>query len=662
MKSIMETQIAGLQALSQQGTHQQVYDQVTAFLQSNPTHRDALLLQATALRHLKCTDESLTTLDILLQAHPQFSLAHQERGLCFVALKEADAAIAAFLKAVHINPALPMSWRMLEGVYKLIGDETNATLAAAHSATLAALPPPIVQATALFSDGEIKPAETLIRAFLLQHGDHPEAMRLLAKIALVYDALDDAEALLFGVVQLAPDHHAARQDYTDVLIKRQKYGAAFTQVSQLRAADSENLGVMSQEATALCGLGRHQEAIALYQAMIAQVPEDADVHLWQGHALKTIGQFEAAIEAYHAAIACRGDFGDAWWSLANLKTYQFTPEDICAMQKAEASAVVSETDRVHICFALGKAHEDARDYASAWQAYAQGNSMQRAASKYRPEILETNTRLQRAMCTQDFFQQRQGWGNSAPDPIFILGLPRAGSTLLEQILASHSQVEGTQELIDIQRMSIALQGRDPDLDNPRYPASLLDLSAEQVQAMGTRYLADTRMYRTGKSFFIDKMPNNFRHIGLIHLILPNAKIIDARREPMACCFSNFKQLFAQGQEFTYSLEDIGRYYRTYVELMEHWDAVLPGRVLRVQHEDVLEDLEGQVRRLLEYCSLPFEQSCVDFHTNRRSVRTPSAQQVRQPIYKSGMEQWTHFAEWLTPLETALGDTLSRYKA
>jgi hypothetical protein len=275
--------------------------------------------------------------------------------------------------------------------------------------------------------------------------------------------------------------------------------------------------------------------------------------------------------------------------------------------------------------------------------------------------METNTRKQIEICTRDFFRDRSGWGVASPDPIFILGLPRSGSTLLEQILASHSQVEGTQELVDVQRIVLELQGREPDLDNPRYPATLMDMKAGDFARLGERYMTDTRVYRTQKPFFIDKMPNNFRHIGLIHLMLPNARIIDARREPMACCFSNLKQLFANGQEFTYSVDDIARYYRTYLELMRHWDEVLPGRVLRVHHEDVVADLESSVRRMLDYCGLAFEPACIEFHKTRRSVRTPSSEQVRQPIFRDGLDQWKKYEPWLDPLQEALGDALVRYR-
>ncbi|MDB6102838.1 MAG: sulfotransferase, partial [Gammaproteobacteria bacterium] len=310
---------------------------------------------------------------------------------------------------------------------------------------------------------------------------------------------------------------------------------------------------------------------------------------------------------------------------------------------------------------LGKALEDRQQYEKSFQYYARGNSLKRAESHYRPEVLELNTRLQIEVCTPALFARNEDCGVRASDPIFVVGLPRSGSTLIEQILASHSGVEGTQELADVPRIVVDLKGRDSDLDNPRYPAVLAGMTAEDFRRLGEKYLTDTRIYRTGKARFIDKMPNNFRHIGLIHLMLPNAKIIDARREPMACCFGNLKQLFAQGQEFCYSVEDIARYYRTYLELMRHWDTALPGRVLRVQHEDVVDDLEGTVRRLLDYCELQFEPACIEFHKTERSVRTASSEQVRQPIYREGLDQWRHYEPWLQPLRESLGDALTRYR-
>ncbi len=432
------------------------------------------------------------------------------------------------------------------------------------------------------------------------------------------------------------------------------------QLELLLQADPTHAGYRSLAATAAVGLGDNETAIALYRGLLAETPTSPDLNLWLGHALKTVGRVPEAIAAYRAAAAARPGFGDAWWSLANLKTYRFTDTELATMTAAASAPVTTPDDHVHLCFALGKAWEDRDDAAAAWPFYARGNALRAAATGYRPEAIEANTRAQKATCTPAFFAARAGWGDPRRDPIFIVGLPRSGSTLIEQILASHSQVEGTQELADIQRLALGLSARDAS--GPRYPAALAALTADEAARLGASYLADTRSYRSDRPFFIDKMPNNFRHIGLIRLILPNARIIDARREPMACCFSNLKQLFAHGQEFTYSVDAIARYYRTYLELMAHWDAALPGHILRVHHEDVVTDLEGSVRRLLAYCDLPFEPACIDFHRNSRSVRTPSSEQVRQPIFRDGLDQWRKFAPYLDDLRAALGDACVDYRS
>jgi tetratricopeptide (TPR) repeat protein len=657
-----EQSVLWLRQLQKEGRHAQALEEAQARLKDLPENRDLLLVAAASLRHLARIDDALTVLGRLEALHPRFSQMHQERGLCHVARKDAPRAIDALLRAVNINPALPMSWRMLEGVYRLAGDAPNAGTAAQHVATLRGLPPEIVTATSLYSDGDLAPAEQIVRAFLLKHGNHPEAMRLLAKIGMAHGVLDDAELLLEAALALAPDHRAARHDHAQVLLQRHKYSQARDQADHLLQRDPVNRDYLSVRATAAVGLGDHEQAIACFRAMLAAAPGDPDAHLWLGHALKTIDRLPDAIESYRAAAVLRHDFGDAYWSLANLKIYRFTDAEIEQMRLAESAPATSLEDRIHLCFALGKSLEDRGEIAQSWQCYERGNALKRSASRYRPDSIEANTSRQVAVCTREFFAQRSGWGDPRPDPIFIIGLPRAGSTLLEQILASHSQVEGTQELADIQRIVVDLMGRDSDTDNPRYPSVLADMTAKDFRRLGEKYLAETHVYRTDKPFFIDKMPNNFRHVGLIHLMLPNARIIDARREPMACCFSNLKQLFANGQEFTYSVDDIARYYRTYVELMQHWDAVLPGRVLRVQHEDVVADLDGSVRRILDHCGLAFEPACVEFHKTRRSVRTPSSEQVRQPIFRDSLDQWTKFEPWLEPLKQALGDARLGYRA
>jgi tetratricopeptide (TPR) repeat protein len=655
-----ELEIRRLKDLHGDGRHEEALTGVQRLLEASPDRRELLLLAASCQRHLMRLDEALVLLDRLERVSPRFSLLHQERGLCHVARKDARRAIESLLKAVTINPALPMSWRMLEGVYRLSGDAANAATAADHVATLKHLPAEVVTATALFEDGDLDQAEPIIRAFLIRNGNHPDAMRLLARIGMAREVFHDAETLLEGVLALAPDYDAARFNYAQVLVLRHKYGPARQQIERLMSRDGGSQEYRRLAATVAVGLGEHEKAIAIYRALLKETPQSPDVNLWLGHALKTVGRLEQAVAAYRAAAAARPDFGDAYWSLANLKTYRFLDDEIARMRAGEQAPATAMPDRYHLCFALGKALEDRGEYAQSWTSYERGNAFKREESQYRAEVIEGNTRRQIDVCTPAFFAGRTGWGSGSRAPIFIVGLPRSGSTLLEQILASHSQVEGTHELADIQDIVTDLQGRD--FDPPRYPGVLAEMQPEEFLRLGERYLAATEAYRTGRAHFIDKMPNNFRHIGLIHLMLPNAKIIDARREPMACCFSNLKQLFASGQEFTYSVDDIARYYRTYLELMEHWDAALPDRVLRVHHEDVVANLETSVRRILDYCGLPFEQACIDFHETKRSVRTPSSEQVRQPIYRDGLDQWRNYEAWLGPLQDALGDALTRYRA
>lgn len=665
--SPLEAKISRLRELQAKDDHNGAAAGATRLLAAHPDNRELLLITAHSLRMTQQTGAALATLERLAQHHPRFSQLYLERGLCHVARRDAPAAIADLRVAVAVNPALAMGWRMLDGLYRMMGDTTSAGVAAKHCTHLAGLPPPIVHAKVLFYDGDIDSAETQIRRFLLDFGDHPEAMRLLAQIGQVRNVLDDAETLYAAVLALVPEHHEARHEYVQVLIARHKFPQARTELEPLLKLDPANHANRIQAATIQVGLGDFESVIPAYREMLSETIGDApqarmhraDLNLWLGHALKTEGRTDEAIEAYMAATADRPDFGDAWWSLANLKTYRFSPASIAVMRERLDDPATAEVDRIHIAFALGKALEDAGDYAGSWAAYTQGNTMHRASNGFIPEVFETNTSEQRRVCTKAFFEERAGWGLDDPAPIFVLGLPRSGSTLIEQILASHSMVEGTQELPDIQRIVHELQGREINFDKPRYPGVLPELDAAAIHRFGEQYIADTRPNRIlGRPHFIDKMPNNFRHIGLIHLILPGARIIDARRDAMSCCFSNFKQLFAQGQEFTYGIEDIARYYRTYVELMDHWDTVLPGRVLRVQHEDVVNDLEGSVRRILDYCGLPFEQACVEFHKTKRSVRTPSSEQVRQPIFRDGLDQWKNFEPYLGPLRAFLGPELA----
>jgi tetratricopeptide (TPR) repeat protein len=654
-----EFEVQRIRELTKRQRHAEALAAAEALTVAASENCDVLYLIAVNQRCLRRFSEALATLERLEQQHPQFSRLYQERGHCCVAMRDAPRAIDAFRCGVNINPALTASWSMLERLYRMTADAKNAALAAEQVATLRNLPPEVVQAGSLFSDGELTLAENIVRAYLLRVDNHIEAMRLLARIGIERGVFEDAEMLLEAVLKLAPDYRAARHDYVRALVERHKYLRAREELETLLKIEPGNVQYLALYAAAYVGLGEQEKAISIYRQHLARAPEAADLHLSLAHLLKTVGRRQESIHAYRAATAARADFGDAYWSLANLKTYRFTDDEIARMRAAESAPGTPRVDRYHLCFALGKALEDRGEYAESWRHYKQGNMLKRSESRYRPEIIETNTRRQIEVCTREFFAARAAVGAASADPIFILGLPRSGSTLLEQILASHSRVEGTQELAEIPRIVLDLQGRDPDLDNRSYPGVLSQLEPEDFLRLGEKYIGETRLYRTDRSYFIDKMPNNFRHVGLIHLLLPNAKIIDARREPMACCFSNFKQLFASGQEFTYGIEDIARYYRTYLDLMQHWDDVLPGRVLRVWHEDVVEDLEGNVRRILEFCGLEFEPACVEFHKTERSVRTASSEQVRQPIFREGLDQWRNYEPWLDPLKDALGDALAR---
>jgi tetratricopeptide (TPR) repeat protein len=651
--SPIEAEVLRIRALMQASRHREALEAAQTLITHVPENRDVLYMVAVSQRYLGDTGAALATLARLEALHPTYSRLFQERGHCHVARRAPAAALEAYLHAVNLNPALPASWEALRVLFRACGQMADAENAAGHVAKLKTLAPAVITATSLFSDGEIYAAEEVIRRHLKANPTDVEAMRLLARIGMKLDSLDDAEFLLESVLAFAPSYQPARYDYVRVLLQRHRNAMALSEAKILLQADPENRDYRAAYAAACVGLAEYEEAIRTYRELLRDAPHVPDLHLSIGHALKTLGRQPEAIAAYQAAYQANPSFGDAYWSLANLKTYRFSEAEIAQMREHESGAATSLIDRYHLCFALGKALEDRADYAQSFTYYERGNALKKEEVRYRPETTERNARLQMQVFSPEFVAARRGAGCARPDPIFIVGLPRAGSTLLEQILASHSQVEGTMELADITRLVVRLQGRTYDEAAPAYPGNLRAIAADKLRGFGEKYLADTQVYRTGKPFFIDKNPNNFRHLGLIHLILPNAKIIDARREPMACCFSNFKQLFATGQEFTYGLEDIARYYRSYVGLMAHWDAVLPGRILRVQHEDVVADLEGSVRRILAFCGLEFEPACVEFYRTERSVRTASSEQVRQPIFRDGLDQWRRFEPWLGGLRRAL---------
>jgi tetratricopeptide (TPR) repeat protein len=548
---------------------------------------------------------------------------------------------------------------MLENLHRGSGDSVRAAATAGQAAALRRLPPELINAGNIYKGFDVSTTEAVL-SFQVVDFD-AEATRLLARIRWKQGELDAAQGLFSALIEHHPEDRDARQERTRLNLERRDYTAALADIDALLVVGPDSAFLRMLQAGAWAGVGDHERAIDAYRALLEADPPRPEWLLLLGHSLKAVGRQSEAIAAYRAAASTRPAFGDAWWSLANLKTWHFAPEDVARMRVQEASTTTDNVDRLHLCFALGKAHGDNGDHAASWQYYLRGNALWRVGSSYRPEITEAATRRQIATFTAEFFSKRRGSGAPDPDPIFVVGLPRSGSTLVEQILASHSQVEGTQELPGLPRIAAEIGGGHADPMNSRYPEALDSLDCDQFRRLGQRYLELSRTYRNGKPYFVDKMPNNFRHIGLVHLTLPNARIIDVRREPMACCVANLRQLFAGGQDFTYGIEEIAGYYRNYLELMRHWDTVLPGRVLKVIYEDLVDNLEGEVRRMFDYCALDFEPSSLEFHRTQRSVNTPSSEQVRQPLFRDGLTDWHKVEPWLDPLKVALGDALVNWR-
>jgi tetratricopeptide (TPR) repeat protein len=631
----------------------------TSGLASFPEDKELLYINAVACRLQRKFADALKTTDQLLSIDPSNGRAHQERGHCLRDSGKSNEALSAYKAAVNVNSALFASWQELAKIHTAAGRKDAAEYAASQSDYLRNLPPELQSVASLIQEGRYIRAENICRNFLQKNGHHIEGMRFLAEIGAQFSSFEEAEFLLESAVVLAPDNSGARFDYIGVLHKRQKFELALQQAETLRTKSPDSPQVEMLYANQNLAVGNFDEALNIYRSRAKDAPNNPNIHLTLGHALKTIGDQAEAIAAYTQAYHVKPDFGDAYWSLANLKTYKFDVEQISSMRALENAQSTQLSDRYHLCFALGKALEDHGEYAESFSYYERGNQLKRDEVGYDWRRISKEIQLQIEHCTPGLLANANGAVSKASDPIFILGLPRAGSTLLEQILASHSQVEGTMELPNILALAHKLDGRRRIDEEARYPGNLGELTHSELTEFGEAYIRDTAIHRKqGVPFFIDKMPNNFRHIGLIHMILPNAKIIDARRGAMGCCFSGFKQLFAEGQEFTYGLEEIGHYYSDYVQLMDHWDHVLPGKILRVRYEDVVADLETQVRRLLDYCGLPFEEACLNFHQTDRAVRTASSEQVRQPIFKSGVDQWENFSGYLDPLRKVLGPELS----
>ncbi len=632
--------------------------EAAAILKVAPGDPRARLILASAHRRLGDPAAALSILVPLAKAYPRAAHTQYELGASRAARGQTAAAIEALRQAVSLNRDLAEAWRALGDQLFTDGDGPGAERAFAEHQRATIRDPALKDAAEDLAAGRLSPAEDRLRTHLRARPNDVTALRLMADVLARLERHGDAETLLAHALALDPAHDGARFAYATALFHQQKAAEALPHVERLLALEPESVAYRNLLAACLSLTGDFNRVIETNDSLLAQFPKQAAIWLNQGHALRAVGRRQDAVRAYRRALDLAPNLGDAYWSLANLKVEPLSPRDEAAIETQLRRADLAPMDRLHLRYALGKALEDRGAHQGAFENYAAAAGLRRQSLAYDPDELTDFVARSKARFTSSFFADRQGAGSPAKDPIFVVGLPRSGSTLIEQILASHSAVEGTMELSDIGIMAGGLRG----VGGGVYPEILTALDSAALASLGAVFLDRTRIQRRlGRRHFIDKMPNNFRHTGFIHLILPNARIIDARRHPLGACFSAFKQHFAQGQAFSYDLGDLGRYYRDYVELMVHFDAVLPGRVHRVIYEDLVENTEAEIRRLLDHCGLPFEAGCLNFHQNDRAVRTVSSEQVRRPIFREGLDQWRSYEPWLGPLKHALGSALEDWR-
>ena len=640
------------------GQPDRAQEQANNILRHYPDEVNSLFVIAASLRANGDNVGAIRKLGALLFRVPDFALAQQELGFAYAEAGEPIKAIRALRDAVNIEEKMPACWKLMAELY--LAEEDDESAAAASNQYLLSISenPTLVRALQFLRAEKIGAAERLARDFLQEHPTNVVAIRLLADVGIKIGRFDEAERLLVRCLELDPTFDLARMNYADVLKKREKLELALEQVDRLLEHDPERFPYLVMRGSILINMGDFERAIPAYEKVLKLFPARPKITLSLGHALKTVGRLEESIRSYRQTIELQPSFGDAYWSLANLKTFRFDDSDIDAMKVQLENEECEQEDYFHLCFALGKAHQDRQQFDDSFHYYNLGNELKKELDGYDADATSQAVTAMTEVCDKETLTVHQGC--PAADPIFIVGLPRSGSTLLEQILASHSLVDGTKELVHILAIVRRLSGKKRMTDVSRYPQILKESSADKLREFGDEYLQKSAIQRSGAPYFIDKAPNNFLHIGLINMILPNAKIIDARRHTMGSCFSGFTQLFAKGQAFTYGLDNVGRYFCDYVRIMDHWDDVLPGKVLLVQYEDVVNDTENQVRRILDYCGLPFEQACLEFYKTDRAIRTPSSEQVRQPIYKGGLDMWRNYEPHLDNLKAALAPVLDRY--
>jgi len=636
-------------------------EQALEILEAVPNHPPSVFHLAIARRLAGNPSGALEVLEPLLNAQHQWGAAFYEHGLVLAMLGRGEDAIKSLYKAVELQPDHPEAWRTLGDHLVATGEAEKADVAYARHVQCSVQVPEMQEAAIAMVRNNVPVAERKLKKHLMQKPTDVAAIRMLAEVAVRCDRDDQAEVLLQRCIELAPSFTAARFNYALLLQRKNNAPAALREIERCMEVEPERPNFRNLYAVILGAVGEYDRASETYARLLDEYPSNAKVWQSYGHVLKTRGRPDECIAAYRKSISLDPSFGDAYWSLANLKTFRFTKADLAEMDKQIADPELSDENRWHFHFALGKAFEDANNYQMSFDHYEKANDLVRANHGYDADVTTGRAKAMQENFSQSLYAERPNVGCEAPDPIFIVGMPRAGSTLLEQILSCHSMVEGTIELPDMINISRELRREAIAADFKTHGELLATKSDTELQALGEDYIERTQIHRkTDRPFFIDKMPNNFMHVGMIQLFLPNAKIIDARRHPLGCCFSNLKQYYASGQFFSYNQTELGRFYFDYVRLMAHFDTVLPGRVHRVFYEDTVNDAETVIRGMLDYCGLPFEEECLNFFENQRPVRTASSEQVRQPIYRDGMEQWQHFEQWLDPLKKALGEVLEAY--
>jgi len=643
--------------LIKENKFKEAHEYVLLNLEQDSNHIESLYFGSVCARYLKNYQQSNDYLERLLTLSPDMGRAYQELGHLNRDKGSLELAAGYYRQACEMNPALISSWQFLYDYYRDIGKKDASSHALEQLENLKSLPNTLLYINQILYEGKLSEAEKMCRDFLKKDPKNTEAMSILSEIASRLGYLEDAEFLLENAVNFEPNNPELRKKYLIILRKKQKFSKAMTQAEYLCKTFPKNLSYKAQMAIEIMQNGDYEKAIEIFDSILKKAPNDPNTLTSKGHALKTFGNNIDAIKSYKLAHKAKPDHGEAYFSLANLKTYSFKTSEIALMKNQLENVNLLSKDRVYFHFALAYALEKEGEYEEAFSHLEKGNEIKKINNRYSIKGMKDEIHSQIQICDSNFFSSHGEGGLNKNDPIFILGLPRSGSTLIEQILASHSQIDGTLELPNILSMAHGLRGHDRLSNEGKYPSVLKSLTKDQRKEMGLEYITDTFIHRDKAPRFTDKMPNNFRHIGLIHLILPNAKIIDARRYPLDCCFSIYKQLFAQGQEFSYGLEEIGNYYRNYIDLMDHWNRVLPGKILKVNNEDIINDLEGQVKRIIDYLELPFEKECISFYNTKRSVRTASSEQVRKPINKDGVERWKPYSKKLKPLVDYLGEEL-----